>query len=183
MLHHVMFEHCTTTVWTHLPLATLERTALLPHFWEKPGWKKMDITELLHHMHMGGHCVSVWTGFASVTRVCVRVLDCAPRPVWGCWQCCEEWSYWAAPSGSPTLAWTAGPGSFGPPHADCWRQEDSLQWLSGETTHQVSNEVYYQEAASSNTHRMFSDSLSMLWTSDSVLLFFSLVPYREPFCV
>lgn len=74
MLHYVMFEHCTTAVWTHLPLAGLERTALLPHFWEKPGWKEEKRTsrELLHHMHMGGHCVCVWTG---LTHVCV----CAPR--------------------------------------------------------------------------------------------------------
>lgn len=79
MLHYVMFENCTTTVWTHLPLAALERTALLPHFWEKPGWKKTDITELLHHMHMGGHCVCVWTASASVcvglcSKTCVRLL-------------------------------------------------------------------------------------------------------------
>ena len=33
----------------------------------------MDITELLPHMHMGGHCICVLTGFASVTLVCIHV--------------------------------------------------------------------------------------------------------------
>lgn len=107
--------------------------------------------------------ICTWVGIVSVCEcvsmcVCVGVyvFYCVPRPVWGCWQCCEEWSYWAALSGSLTPAWTTGPGSFGPPQADWWRQ-DSLQWASGETTHQASNEAYCQEAASSSTNRMFGD--------------------------
>lgn len=163
MLHYVMFKHCTTTVWTHLPLAALERTALLPHFWEKPGGRKWTSRNCCIITHMGGFWVCVWTGFFKCnTCVCVRVLDCVSRPVWGCWQCCKGWSYWAARLGSPTLARTPGLGSFGPPCVDGWRQEDSLQWISGETTRQPSNEVYYQEAVSegapcSKRHRMFCD--------------------------
>lgn len=58
----VIFKSCATPAQTHLPLAGLERTALLPHFWEKSAWKKKDITELSHHT--GGH------------SVCVCLLDC-----------------------------------------------------------------------------------------------------------
>lgn len=121
------------------------------HTFEKSlGGRKMDIMELLHHYAHG------WA-----LRLCVNPCVWDP-PVWGCWHCCEEWSYWAVPSGSPALAWSQGLGRFGPPRADCCQQEDSLQWLSRETTRQASNDSYYQEELSreawtSSIHRMFTD--------------------------
>lgn len=65
-------NNCKPTVWTHLPLAGLQTTTFLPNFWEKPGWKKMDIMELLYHMHKGGHCVFVWTGIANAMCMCIK---------------------------------------------------------------------------------------------------------------
>lgn len=72
MLHYVMCEHCKPTVWTHLPLASLQRTAFHPDFWEKPGWKKTDIMELLYHR------VGIVSPCELVVRMwCVMRVKCA----------------------------------------------------------------------------------------------------------
>lgn len=95
MLYFVMFGHSTATVWTHLPLAVRERTELLPHFWEKPGWKKTDIMEPRHHVQMGGHCVCVWNGFRNC-NVLQDLCEVVGSVVRNCpiGQCFEEVQHW-----------------------------------------------------------------------------------------
>lgn len=194
MLHYVMFECCTTIVWTHLPLATPERTALLPHFWEKPGWKKMDITELLHHMHMGGHCVCVWTGFASVTCVCVfvrwtvlqdlrEVVGSVVRngPIGQRLQEAQHW-HGLRVLGALDLLMLA---------ADDRRTNFNGSLGRQHMRHQMRFTI---RRSFPKEHGVPTYTGCLMWlmawvwgntfyTSDSVLLFFSLVPYREPFCV
>lgn len=109
------------------------------------------------------------------------------RPVWGCWQCYEEWSYWASPSGSWTLAWALGPWSFGPPRRDGWLKDDSLQRRSGETTIRtqtkatVTRRVFKQNSPQSK-FRKYPYYGVALWVKDlSSCLHFSV--YLSRFCI
>lgn len=144
-------------------------------------FEKSLMEENGHHGTVASHaygwamCPCAWTAFATVTCA----LDRASGPAWGCWQCHEEWSCWAVSSGNPPLARTRGLGS---PPDDCWRREDSHQWLSEETAHQASNEVYCQKQQVPIYTGCTQDSFNSgkrFWTRDSASGFFRLVPNKE----
>lgn len=145
---------CSRAAWTHLPPAPLERTALLPHFWERSGVKKSGQCEA------GLWCACVCVKLCSKT--CVRLLAVLwgmvllgssvkkPNTDWGFWEVRTSPGWLGTPGGLISVA--------------LWR---NITWSSRQSRvsedHQLQNKQAVKSSMRDHAYSVYHPKLSKMW--------------------